>query len=42
MKEGCTNKKSREKKRREREILINPVHRKWSREKGKGKSQGVA
>lgn len=35
MKEGCTNKKSREKKRgeREREILINPVHRENGQER---------
>lgn len=41
MKEGCINKKFREKKRgefRSREILINSVYRKWLREKGKGKS----
>lgn len=38
MKEGCINKKFREKKRGEREILINLVYRKWLREKGKGKS----
>lgn len=33
MKEGCTNKKSREKKRGEREILINPVHRENGQER---------
>lgn len=33
IKEGCTNKKSREKKRGEREILINPVHRENGQER---------